>query len=501
MIELMLCSMLTILPDYLFRRYAQGKRIGREINLYTMWFELRWGITACLMLTISLVTLIFYFHPATKAVTAMYRTVTILPETNGRVADVYVGINDKVEAGQPLFRLDSSRQQAAVETARRNIAEVNAATEVARTELVAADGQIRQAEGAYRQTLRELETKVELRQRSPNTVSPREIEQLEINADRLHGAIDAARANKETLQTKLDSLLPAQKASAEAALAEAEVDLGKTVVRAGVTGTVQQFTLRKGDVVNPMIRPAGILVPATAGRLALVAGFGQIEAQVIKKGMIAEVTCVGRPFAIIPMVVTDVQDVIAAGQYRPVDRRVANGPARNHHRVPRTAVRGRAGGCPSRRHLHCQRLHRQPSRTRLGPPRRVASALPARGRRRRHRACRHTADPGAAASGADAGVHRPLNTAASRPARLNFLCRGSPRAFAVEHGMTGGRPLRQPTTCRPLARRDLDPVIRQNLLQYWNRSGRLARVAIVHCIRGADVDLAAARIYAIQSAQ
>ena len=32
--------------------------------------------------------------------------------------------------------------------------------------------------------------------------------------------------------------------------------------------------------------------------------------------MIAEVTCVSKPFAIIPMVVTDVQDYIAAGQYR-----------------------------------------------------------------------------------------------------------------------------------------------------------------------------------------
>jgi len=30
MLELMLCSLLTILPDYLFRRYVQGKRIGRE---------------------------------------------------------------------------------------------------------------------------------------------------------------------------------------------------------------------------------------------------------------------------------------------------------------------------------------------------------------------------------------------------------------------------------------------------------------------------------------
>ena len=30
MLELMLCSLLTILPDYLFRRYVQGKRIGCE---------------------------------------------------------------------------------------------------------------------------------------------------------------------------------------------------------------------------------------------------------------------------------------------------------------------------------------------------------------------------------------------------------------------------------------------------------------------------------------
>ena len=81
MFELMLCSLLTVFPDYLFRRYAQGKRIGREITLYTMWYELRWGITACLLLTISLITLIFYFHPSTKSVTSVFRTVSILPES------------------------------------------------------------------------------------------------------------------------------------------------------------------------------------------------------------------------------------------------------------------------------------------------------------------------------------------------------------------------------------------------------------------------------------
>ena len=29
MLELMLCSLFTLLPDYLYRRYGQGKRFGR----------------------------------------------------------------------------------------------------------------------------------------------------------------------------------------------------------------------------------------------------------------------------------------------------------------------------------------------------------------------------------------------------------------------------------------------------------------------------------------
>ncbi|MBP1882353.1 HlyD family secretion protein [Sinorhizobium mexicanum] len=321
MLEFLICSMLTIFPDFLFRRFVQGKRVGREINLYSMWFELRYGITACVILTVSLITMIFYFHPSTTNVTAVFRTVTILPESNGRVAEVFVGTNEKVAAGAPLFRLDNTEQQAALETARRRVAEIEAETTVAQSELASADGLIAQAEGAYLQAQNELQTQVELNQRNPNIVARREIERLQVAADGRKGALAAAVSNKQTLQTKISSLLPAQKASAEAALAQAQVDLDKTTVRAGVAGTVQQFSLRPGDVVNPMIRSAGILVPEER-RIGLIAGFGQIEAQVMKKGMIAEATCIGKPFTIIPMVVTEVQDVIAAGQYRPTDQLV-----------------------------------------------------------------------------------------------------------------------------------------------------------------------------------
>jgi multidrug resistance efflux pump len=92
--------------------------------------------------------------------------------------------------------------------------------------------------------------------------------------------------------------------------------LDKTVIRAGVSGRVEQFALRVGDIVTPIMRSAGILIPDEAGRGTLQAGFGQIEAQIMKVGMTAEVTCLSKPFTIIPMVVTSVQDFIAAGQFR-----------------------------------------------------------------------------------------------------------------------------------------------------------------------------------------
>ena len=316
MLELLLCSLLTILPDYLFRRYRQGKRLGKEITLFSVWFELRWGIVSCLMLTVALITTVFYFHPSTTNVTSFFRTVPIISEKVGRVAEIYAGLSAHVEKGAPIFRLDSSQQEATVALLRRRIAETDAAMLVARSDVQAADAQIEQAKSAHQQALEELQTKEELNRRNADIVARREIERLQNVVNGRQAAIDAATAAKQALEAKLSTLLPAQKASAEAALAEAQVDLDKTIIRAGVTGRVEQFALQVGDIVNPILRPAGILIPDGAGRRALVAGFGQIEAQVLRVGLVAEVACGSKPWRIIPMVVVQVQDYIATGQFR-----------------------------------------------------------------------------------------------------------------------------------------------------------------------------------------
>ncbi|MHA7773606.1 HlyD family secretion protein [Roseibium sp. M-1] len=316
MFELLFCSLLTVLPDYLYRRYAQGKRIGYEITLFSVWYELRYGIVLCLMLTVSLITLIFYYHPTAASAVSTFRTIPILPESSGRVVETYIPLEleFEVKKGDPIFKLDSTTQEADVLTAQQQIEEINGELAMAQGELAVATAQVAQATAALKQAQDELDTRQELFDRNANVVSQRDIEKLQNVVASLQGGLRAAEANRELVTTKINVSLPAKLKSAEARLSEAQVELDKMTIYAGVDGTVSQFILRRGDIVNPLMRPAGVLIPKDAQRERIVAGFGQIEAQVLREGMVGEAFCGALPFKIIPLVVTDIQSQIASGQ-------------------------------------------------------------------------------------------------------------------------------------------------------------------------------------------
>ena len=353
----------------------------------------------------SLITLIFYFHPSTSSAALYFRTVPIVPEIPGRVAEVRVDHSVPVAKDAVLFRLDSSKQEAALETARRKIAEVDAALVAAQVEVLKTEGQMQEAKSSAQQAQDELQVKSELQRRNPGIVPQRDIEKLQVMVDGRQGSLDAANASKKSAELRVSTLLPAETASAEAALAQAQVDYDKTFVRAGVDGRVEQFLLGAGDVVNPLIRPAGVLIPEGAGQRSLQAGFGQIEAQVMKVGMVAEVACISKPWTIIPMVCTSVQDYIAAGQFRGGEQLIE---AQNIAR-PGTIL-----DCGKQ--LHRQRVHEQSRadfvwQAELGEELWIACGR-CGGARSRHAA----ANPGSAAADQDAGAERPLTDAVNSEA-------------------------------------------------------------------------------------
>jgi len=322
MLELLLCSLITVLPDYLYRRHAQGKRWGDQITFFTMWYELRWGITACLVLTVSFITVVFYFHPSTTNAGPYFRTIPLLPEGGGRVEEVFVSNGQTVEAGAPLFSLLDSAQVAGVNIAESQLDQIASAFAQAEVQLEGAKATLTQAESALAQAQNELSKKQELASRGQQLVSQIELERLRNNVAQREGGVRAAKANIAAVNTQISDVLPAQRQSAQRQLEQAQVALDKTVIYAGVDGQVAQFFLQRGDYVNPILRPAGVLIPSDgpeSGRFQIAAGFSQLSAQVIKPGTITEVVCMSKPFSVIPMVVTRVQPVVAAGQLKPSD--------------------------------------------------------------------------------------------------------------------------------------------------------------------------------------
>ncbi len=319
MIETMICALITVLPDYLFRRFVQGKRIGHEITLFTMWYELRWGLTTCAILALTVITTLFYFHPASTTAASYFRTVTILPQLGGRVSEVYVRNNELVQAGQPIFRIEDFTQQAQVQAAHAQVAQVQASLKVAETDLAEADAGIAGARAALDQSLEDLERNTTLRDEGSSAVRLTEIERLENLVEEREAQVTAAESRRAAVVQQIEELIPAQLASANAQLDAALTELDKTVINAGVTGRVEQFGLQVGDYVSPLLRPAGILVPSHSGHDRFQAAFNQLSAQVIKPGMIGELGCMTKPFTVIPMVVVEVQDVIPSGQIRPSD--------------------------------------------------------------------------------------------------------------------------------------------------------------------------------------
>ena len=213
----------------------------------------------------------------------------------------------------------------------------------------------------------ELDVKSELQRRNPGIVPQRDIEKLQVLVDQRQAGSMPRRPPRQSSTLRVSTLLPAEKASAEAALAQAQVDLDKTFVRAGVDGRVEQFLRSRPATRQPVMRPAGVLIPEGRAGTGLQAGFGQIEAQVMKPGMVAEATCISKPWTIIPMVVTDVQDYIAAGQFRGGEQLIdAQNAAQTGYdpRLPGAALQGRSRGRDAGQQLHRQCLYQQPRRDR-----------------------------------------------------------------------------------------------------------------------------------------
>jgi multidrug resistance efflux pump len=175
--------------------------------------------------------------------------VPIAPEVSGTVVEVAVGSNQAVSAGDLLFRLDSSRYELGVETARANLQSARQATGASGANVDAARAQVKSAEANLVRAQQDAVRLRRIKEEDPGAISDRRLESAESTFAVANSQLAAAQAGLERALQDLGEAGDANSRvlQAQAALDQAEIDLRRTSVVAPADGIVTDVRVDRGN--------------------------------------------------------------------------------------------------------------------------------------------------------------------------------------------------------------------------------------------------------------
>ncbi|MGU3542412.1 HlyD family secretion protein [Methylobacterium sp. A52T] len=212
--------------------------------------------------------------------------VTVAPRIAGTVAEVLVGDNQPVKAGDVIARLDDrsywvqlKQAEAEVEKDRAQILGVASAIVQQRAQVASSRADLANAEAALTFAQQEYTRYQNLLQTGSGTVQRQQ--QAESDLRQRHAARDKAAASLDAAQKQIDSLQALEastRASLEGAQAKVEgvrLDLSYTTILAPIDGVAGDRALRIGQVVSA---GTGLLTLVPMGRdIYLVANFKETQ--------------------------------------------------------------------------------------------------------------------------------------------------------------------------------------------------------------------------------
>jgi membrane fusion protein (multidrug efflux system) len=219
-------------------------------------------------------------------------SVLISPQVSGYIAAVPVGDDQRVRAGQVLARIDPRNYRAALDQARANVAAARASIDtldqqIAQQQLTVAQDrqQVAADQAALVYSQQNFARYTALARTGYGTVQSAQQATADIRerqAALQHDATGVAAAQKQVAVDK------AQLAQAKAALAQqqaiekqAEINLGYTVIRAPVDGTVGVRTVRVGEYVQPGTQ---LMAVVPLHRVYITANYKETELTDVRPG-------------------------------------------------------------------------------------------------------------------------------------------------------------------------------------------------------------------------
>jgi multidrug resistance efflux pump len=198
-------------------------------------------IAAVILLSLAWYLVADRFTPYTTQARVQGYVTGVAPKVAGVVTEVWVGNNQEVAQGQPLFQIDPSQYEIALararsdlESAGRQVGAGNAAVESARASLLAAQANEEKSEKNASRLAR-------LQQEDPGTVSTRQLEVAQASLDAARAQVTAARAGIAGAIEQMGGDVAEDNTilkTAMTAVEKAELDLANTIVRASTDGII-----------------------------------------------------------------------------------------------------------------------------------------------------------------------------------------------------------------------------------------------------------------------
>lgn len=175
--------------------------------------------------------------------------VPIAPEVAGTITEVSVRNNQRVEAGQMLFQIDTNRFELALETAKANLDAARQTMGSSRASVDAARATLESARASLVRAEQDAIRMRSIRAQDPGAISDRAMEAAEASMAAARSDVAASEANVEKAIQDLgvegednSGVLQAQAASDQA-----QLDLDRATVRAPADGLVTGVRLDKGN--------------------------------------------------------------------------------------------------------------------------------------------------------------------------------------------------------------------------------------------------------------
>lgn len=240
------------------------------------------------MLT-SMLLLMNYNHPYTKAGSQYYVSTPIIPQVRGRVIEVSdIKPDTLVKQGDVLFKIDPTPYQAIVDLRMAELADMGSNIKTIEADYQAAKARVEESRLTMAQKKQEYERYHQLIKVDAVAATEYELRKREYTASKADYEANLAALEKQRslLQSEVGGE-HTKVAQAKAALAQAEFDLEETVIRAPSDGYVTQNLLKPGMMATTLpLRPV-MTFTHKQGQL-FIGAFRQNSLQRLKAGDEAE---------------------------------------------------------------------------------------------------------------------------------------------------------------------------------------------------------------------